>query len=220
MSEVTKPTTNSIKCPICEKTYATVSTLNRHIQEVHKIEERQPIEHEFNAYFNKCLTCHKSFKYLRYLREHLVQQHDFQSEIEEYSFGNKEAFEKWLEETCKAEKVQYILTRGAKKMQCEQGAATISLYYCNRSGVQTIRLPLEQRKRATKMQGSRKLNYACTSQIKVTEMNGSYFVEYYKTHYQHDRELKHLSIPKSEKEEIAKKLLAGLTADELVFLVF
>lgn len=219
MSEVATKA-NSVKCHICEKTYTTVSILNRHIQEVHKVDERHLTENEFNAYHNKCLSCHNSFKYLRDLREHLVKTHDFVSEVEEHHFFDKEAFEEWFEETSKREKVQYILRRGIQKMRCHQGEGTISVYFCNRSGGQLATLPLERRKRATKKQGSRKLNFACTSQIKVTEVNGHFIVTYYKTHYQHDKDLKHLGLLKSEKEEIARKLLAGVTTDECVFTRF
>lgn len=206
----------SVECEICQKTFSSRSVLYRHIREVHKIEQRRFQQWDFNIYNNKCFTCYTSFKYLKDLREHLVQSHDFVSETEELSFQTNDKFERWLEETCKKDKVQYILTRGVKKMTTELGSGKICWYSCNRS-VRCVGKAIEkERKRTIKTQGSRKLNYACTSQIKLTEMDGFCFVTYYKTHYRHDKELKHLRITKSEKEVIAQKLLAGIPTSEWV----
>lgn len=197
----------SLKCNHCNQTLASKSSLNRHIKEVHKIEERPLHMSDFDTYNNKCLTCFKSFKSVKDLREHLVQQHNFISEEEELCFENIREFEKWLEEICKKEKVQYILSRGRFSLKKE--GRRVCLYYCNRSIRAGVHVRKEERKRITKRQGSRKLNYACTSQIKLTEVDGKCYVTYYKTHYMHDRNIKHLSILKSEKEEIAYKILAG-----------
>lgn len=205
----------STMCDICDKNFSTRSVLNRHLREVHEIETPLFLAYDFDRYNNKCFTCHHSFKYVKDLREHLTREHSFPSEVEELSFRNIGEFEEWLEETCKKDKVQYILTRGAAAVNLEEGLGKVSVYACNRSGRKaTVRE--EERKRNTKTQGSNKLNFACTSQIKLTEIDGFCFATYYKTHYRHDRDLKHLPISKTDKEKIAQKLIAGIPTKQLV----
>lgn len=199
----------STACDVCEKTFTTRSVLNRHLKEVHKVKKQFFLSYDFDRYNNKCFACNRSFKYVKDLREHLVQEHNFQSEVEELSFRNVSEFEVWLEETCRTDKVQYILTRGTAAVNLEEGVGKVSVYCCNRSGKKVRTIPDEQRKRMTKTQGSSKLDFACTSQIKLTEIDGFCFATYYKTHYRHDRDLKHLPISKSDKEKIAQKLIAG-----------
>lgn len=204
-----------LTCEVCQKVFTSGSVLYRHIREVHQIKQRFFQVHNFNYYNNKCFTCHTSFKYVKDLRDHLVQRHDFISEEEELKFKSFAEFESWLEQICKRDKVQYNLTRGSKKVNLK--GTKVNFYSCNRSIRNINKVPEKQRKRTTKTQGSRKLDYACTSQIKLTEVQGFYIVTYYKSHYRHEKDLKHLSIPKSDKHEIVKKLLAGIPTSEFVF---
>lgn len=67
-------------------------------------------------------------------------------------------------------------------------------------------------KRASKVQGSKKINFNCTSQIKieVNKLNRSVFIKFYKTHYGHSIDLQHLKIPKTDRMTIAQKLASGV----------
>lgn len=73
-----------------------------------------------------------------------------------------------------------------------------------------------QIKRLQKSQGTCKINHSCTSGIKVTIENGKYHVEWQKTHYGHDFELKHIRLQKSDRNCIASKLISGVTPQRLV----
>lgn len=190
--------------------------MNRHSREVHKIARRHLSAHDFDVYNNKCFTCASSFKYVKDLREHLTREHDFRSEVEELSFRSFEEFETWLEETCRRDRVEYVLHRGKKAVNLEEGSGKVSMYVCNRSGKSMKIVPEEERKRTKKTHGSTKLKYACTSQIKLTEIDGFCFATYYKTHYRHDRDVQHLHIRKSDKEKIAQMLLGGHSTSALV----
>lgn len=205
----------SLNCDICAKTFTTNSVLYRHKRQIHKIVSKHYQQHDFNVHNNKCFTCYTSFKYIKHLRDHLVQQHNFVSDVEELSFRNLSEFENWLETICKRDKVQYVLMRGTKHVDLEIGRGRVSFYSCSRSVKKTQRKPSSpQRKRTTK---TRKLDYACTSQIKLTEVGGYCFATYFKTHYRHERDVKHLRILKSEREAIARKLLVGVPTSEFVF---
>lgn len=67
-------------------------------------------------------------------------------------------------------------------------------------------------KRMKKIQGSKKINHSCISQIKVIidKSISSVTVFFCKTHYGHDIEIKYLSLPKDERANIAQKLVLGV----------
>ncbi|KAJ8943228.1 hypothetical protein NQ314_009801 [Rhamnusium bicolor] len=69
-------------------------------------------------------------------------------------------------------------------------------------------------KRMRKIQGSNKINYACTSQIRVIVNKNKCTAFYYKTHYGHNIDLQHLHIPKDERSIIAAKLSSGVSVSQ------
>ena len=74
------------------------------------------------------------------------------------------------------------------------------------------RIPkIKNRKRVEKSQGCSKMQYLCTSQIKVIQKEEKVHVMYYKTHYQHKCEIQHLRIGSKERNNIASKLMSGVS---------
>jgi len=63
------------------------------------------------------------------------------------------------------------------------------------------------------VQGSKKINLSCTSQIKVIKSisDSSVVSTIFKNHYGHDIALQHLKIPGTERVSIAQKLANGVT---------
>lgn len=68
----------------------------------------------------------------------------------------------------------------------------------------------ENRQRSVKSQGSCKLNYTCTSQIVVKKTDEKRNVVYYKTHYGHEKDIRHLRISKKDRTAIAEQLANGV----------
>lgn len=70
----------------------------------------------------------------------------------------------------------------------------------------------KERKRSEKVQGSSKQNTACTSQLILSiSSTGEYVVEYFKNHYGHNFDLKHLHISENCRKNIASKLIMGVS---------
>lgn len=92
----------------------------------------------------------------------------------------------------------------------------VEYWYCNRSGIyQSVSLG---RRRKLKSQGILKINNNCTSSITLTidEIEGKVQAIVHHTHYGHEAELMHLRIPKSDKQEIASKLLQGVKIEDIL----
>lgn len=92
----------------------------------------------------------------------------------------------------------------------------VEYWYCNRSGI--YQSASQDRRRKLKSQGILKINNNCTSSITVTiNINeGTVHAIIYHTHYGHEAELVHLRIPKSDKQEIASKLLQGVKIEDIL----
>lgn len=93
----------------------------------------------------------------------------------------------------------------------------VEYWYCNRSGIYQS-TSQGDRKRKLKSQGILKINNNCTSSITLTIniKEGTVQAIIYHTHYGHEAELKHLRIPKSDKQEIASKLLQGVKIEDIL----
>ncbi|XP_072400769.1 SCAN domain-containing protein 3-like [Diabrotica undecimpunctata] len=75
----------------------------------------------------------------------------------------------------------------------------------------------EVRKRLPKVQGSEKLLFSCTSQIISSQLNnGKCMITYCKSHYHHDNEIRHLYLSKIDKNQVANKLLAGVSVSKIL----
>ncbi|KAL1513099.1 hypothetical protein ABEB36_002564 [Hypothenemus hampei] len=60
------------------------------------------------------------------------------------------------------------------------------------------------------------MNVLCTSEIKLIKENGKILVEYQKCHYGHALEIQHIRLPKSEKQNIASKLVSEITPQRIL----
>lgn len=89
-------------------------------------------------------------------------------------------------------------------------------YYCNRSGKRRL-VAADQRVRKIKSQGSRKIDFACTSAITARTVPEGIKVKYYKTHYGHDNKIDHIPLPETTKSSIASQLMQGKNFYLLIF---
>lgn len=106
----------------------------------------------------------------------------------------------------------YILNTGKKNGK----NGTISYYECCRSGEYKEKAI---KNRSTKSQGTKKINFNCTSHIVLFEPfeKEECFATIYKDHYGHETdELQHLSIPMPIKCEIASKISQGVTFEKIL----
>lgn len=194
----------NIGCEVCSRLFSTRSNLIRHIKSVHKIE----IMYDKHFKLFQCLEgCDVSFSTYKNLLEHLQEQHCVTIAIETREFSSIEEFQTYLDEYESSNNVNYRLSRGKQVI----GDWETRYYDCARSGkVRKSYCKLGLRKE--KAQGSKKINAACTSRIKLTKhhADSTVFMEHYKTHYGHDIELKHLKISKKDQTLIAQKLHSGV----------
>ncbi|KAK2578290.1 hypothetical protein KPH14_007655 [Odynerus spinipes] len=166
----------SVFCFHCEKLFSTQSNLNRHIREVH-LEENSDLtsSHSYETHNFKCL------------------------EGCQISFRQ---FEDWLSKIELENSIQYCRSTGVKR-----NLENIELFYyqCNRSGKQKI-IPDRKKQRSKKVQGNAKLDFACTSQIILTKLeSGELIAEYFKNHYGHDFDLKHIHLCENLHRTVASK---------------
>lgn len=77
----------SVICLLCDKMFATQSTLNRHKRETHHLGINASA-YEFDKYNAKCYECASSFLFVSTLREHLDKLHNFKSETIYLNFNN------------------------------------------------------------------------------------------------------------------------------------
>ncbi|KAF6215251.1 hypothetical protein GE061_010003 [Apolygus lucorum] len=189
-------------CDICEKTFLNTTGLDKHVKRFHDgskyvTNDKGPIE---------CLEpdCGKKFRVRRFLRAHLLYDHNIEMQIkaEALRFSTKEEFDEWKnkieEETQSYYRIRQQFTNKTYKKTIQ--------YLCCRSGKM---VNTDNRKRPLKIQGSRRSNINCTSEIRLRYLDQGFQVEYFKDHYAHDNSLAHLPVPKKVKEEIKEKLMAG-----------
>ncbi|KAJ8914301.1 hypothetical protein NQ315_011286, partial [Exocentrus adspersus] len=121
-------------------------------------------------------------------------------------------FQQWLS-SLSSDDVQYVRPKGAKVIN----NSTVIYYNCSRSFMSRSNAKTTTSgKRLLKSQGSSKLNFNCTSQIKAVHEENKIIVTYYKTHYKHNKEIQHLRINEEDKRVIANKLLSGVSITKIV----
>ena len=86
-------------------------------------------------------------------------------------------------------------------------------YKCNRSGFYSS---VSKGLRHLKVQGTRKINSWCPASILVTSTDGKVYVKFYKNHVGHETELKHISLPRSDRETIAGFISLGLRKNSIL----
>ncbi|XP_072395518.1 zinc finger transcription factor family protein 17-like [Diabrotica undecimpunctata] len=201
-----------VMCKECSKVYSSQSNLNRHLKEIHGL-NAQIIFYDKNVTSFKCLEgCNISFRLRLELVRHLEDCHNFKMEREMYEFSTIEDFQIWLRNVQSVSNAEYIFPRGLVF-----SVSVKDVYYdCSRSG--KSREVSHIRKRTKKCQGSKKINVACTSQIKLikNETNSRVKAIFDKTHYGHSVDIQHLSIPKVERANIAQKLNSGVSVTRIL----
>lgn len=86
-------------------------------------------------------------------------------------------------------------------------------YECSRSGNYE---PEGKNLRNLKIKGSRKIGARCPSGIRVFESTGKYEVKFFKTHAGHRNELKHVDVPRKDRQLIASQIVLGLTRQSIL----
>ncbi|XP_031354777.1 uncharacterized protein LOC116179198 isoform X5 [Photinus pyralis] len=75
----------------------------------------------------------------------------------------------------------------------------------------------KQYQRLLKSKGSCKMSSCCTSQIKLIKKGGNdILIQWQKTHYGHTLDLKHVRLSVQDREEVALKLISGVTSEKIL----
>ncbi|XP_025203003.1 uncharacterized protein LOC112600070 [Melanaphis sacchari] len=199
--------TERFKCG-CEKRFLSKGGYYRHIKKCKLRPEQQIVTGKTKCNEPGCLL---TFKYIRDFRQHLNEKHQIQFEVEEKKFNSYADFLNW--------KVKYETeTRSCfyHRKNLTRSGRRVEYWYCNRSG--SYNSTLQSRRRKLKSQGILKINNNCTSSITLTvnKIDDTVQAIIYHTHYGHEAELVHLRIPKSDKQEIASKLLQGVNIEDIL----
>ncbi|XP_025410571.1 uncharacterized protein LOC112683653 isoform X1 [Sipha flava] len=192
----------------CEKRFMSKGGYYRHIKKCNLRPEQQIVTGKTKCNEPGCLL---TFKYIRDFRQHLNEKHCMQFDVEDKKFNRYSEFICWKEnyetETRSCFYHRKTETRSGRRVE---------YWYCNRSGI--YQSASQGRRRKLKSQGILKINNNCTSSITLTinEIEGTVQAIIYHTHYGHEAELVHLRIPKSDKQEIASKLLQGVKIEDIL----
>ncbi|XP_050497561.1 uncharacterized protein LOC126878735 [Diabrotica virgifera virgifera] len=189
-----------------ETSNCTVSYFKTHYGHDEKSVQLQSFEKQEKKYI--CLQCKLTFNGNRDLRFHLHEEHGQPTELVKLEFENFLDFTVWMAQEEKNNYIQYCKNTGVKRHKEHE----TSYYECIRS---SKNYPTKQnRERSLKSLGSCKMLNSCTSQIIVSKniQTDCCTVTYFKTHYGHDNDIEHLHVPKSDKENIASKLILGVSS--------
>lgn len=192
----------------CEKRFQSKGGYYRHIKKCKLRPEQKIVSGKTKCNEPGCLL---TFKYIRDFRQHLNEQHKIQFDVEDKHFNRYSDFLQWKEnyetETRSCFYHRKTETRSGRRVE---------YWYCNRSGI--YQSASQDRRRKLKSQGILKINNNCTSSITVTidKNEGTVQAIIHHTHYGHKAELVHLRIPKSDKQEIASKLLQGVKIEDIL----
>ncbi|XP_031354776.1 uncharacterized protein LOC116179198 isoform X4 [Photinus pyralis] len=201
-----------VKCEQCNKMFSNLYNMNRHIRKVHKM---KPASDNTSVWKCKCLEddCNKSFPRNNALITHLTEEHNKTFDYTEISLKDMDEFQSWKSSIEKETKCSYIF-----KSKINSAVGFTMYYNCNRSFAgKGPRDKNKQYKRLLKSKGSCKMSSYCTSQIKVTKKGGSdILIQWQKTHYGHTFDLKHIRLSIQDREEVALKLISGVTSEKIL----
>jgi len=104
----------------------------------------------------------------------------------------------WKAEQEQKDTAKYIMHCGVSR--CKESSTW--RYYCHRNGTYT---PQGCGKRQLKSQGSSKTTNSCSAALMVVHRyrDNKFHASYYPTHYGHELMLGHLTIPSTDREQIA-----------------
>uniref|UniRef100_A0A1Y1M411 C2H2-type domain-containing protein n=2 Tax=Photinus pyralis TaxID=7054 RepID=A0A1Y1M411_PHOPY len=203
-----------VKCEQCSKLFSKRSSLNRHIREVHKMKPKVA-SYDTSVWKCKCLEddCNKSFQQNKALITHLTEEHSKTFDYIELSLRDMDEFQSWKTSIEKETKCSYIF-----KSKVNSAVGFTMYYNCNRSF--TGKGPRDKNKqyqRLLKSKGSCKMSSCCTSQIKLIKKGGNdILIQWQKTHYGHTLDLKHVRLSVQDREEVALKLISGVTSEKIL----
>lgn len=169
----------NFRCEFCEKAFPKSKTLQRHIGAFH-----MPTQDNSGLI---CAICKVGFLRGDAFENHIALQHNVVVDKEVVNFATHAAFMSW-KKVIECQQSAQFMTRS------RHNAVNKRVYYfrCNRSGT-AVMIKEEARKRCLKVQGSRKTNFYCPARMTASVFDdGTVEVEFTKTHFGHEMELKHI----------------------------
>nr|CAI5855279.1 unnamed protein product [Callosobruchus analis] len=168
----------------------------RYNQKIHSDEKNSTKRHgQF-----KCSLCGFICVSRQTLYTHFDKKHDLKVSSKKLHFQSTQEFEKW--KTCLEQQTHTLYVK--QKGSCKTLNGIVSQYICQRSGYYFTR---GANKRHLKIQGSKKINGFCPSEIRtIVSGNGEHEVSFIETHVGHDNSLGHLNLTASLRMTIAEKI--------------
>ncbi|GFV75937.1 uncharacterized protein TNCV_1455341 [Trichonephila clavipes] len=160
---------DSFKCVECDKTFSTVSNLNRHAKLIHnKISTIKQV---------RCILCNVELISKKALEDHIDLVHNITIEKDTRTFDTFQDFKLWKESIEKQTSSLYVKNIASK---LGKTGGKMTYFYCHRNGFYNARGDM---KRNMKIAGSNKINGKCPSKMKVYEdIESKVTVEFTKTH--------------------------------------
>lgn len=200
----------SFVCKLCDKSFNKNFNLKRHTKKVHYISLEKDVKGSF-----RCCLCQENFNQQSYFFKHCLEKHDITVKTEEIRFENEEKFDQWKKQIELDTKTCYI-----RKTIIQTKLPPVSKtahFRCNRSGFFTPKPTDNERKREIKMQGSRKINGYCPSEIKVQYfIDGKVTASYCSTHVGHKTDLAHLPLSRDQRESMATDVASKVPFDAIL----
>lgn len=78
-----------VSCSSCSLAFSTQSSLNRHLKSYHNV-LNNIISYDYKVWNSKCNECLCSFKFIKDLRNHLIEKHNYQVETVAQEFESLE----------------------------------------------------------------------------------------------------------------------------------
>ncbi|GFX32444.1 uncharacterized protein TNCV_2173621 [Trichonephila clavipes] len=160
---------DSFKCVECDKTFSTVSNLNRHAKLIHnKVSTIKQV---------RCILCNVELISKKALEDHIDLVHNITIEKNTRTFDTFQDFKLWKESIEKQTSSLYVKNTASKS---GKSGGKMTYFYCHRNDFYNERGDM---KRNMKIAGSNKINGKCPSKMKVYEdIESKVTVEFTKTH--------------------------------------
>ncbi|XP_077501968.1 uncharacterized protein LOC144112993 [Amblyomma americanum] len=203
-------------CKFCDKAFSNTSNLRKHVKNVHgegalqHVKDEEALTMKVRSF--SCDLCPKHFVILRDLRRHHVDEHNFEEEVENLVFDSNTEFCTWKDGEESRTCCHFIASTGRK----ESASSVFKRYlHCHHSGTHK-ELPIEQRQRQKKGQGSCRIGKHCSATLEVTEKDSKVYVVFQKKHYGHFNEVCHQRLSQDEARVLAGRLAEGVPAKTVV----
>ncbi|XP_072034289.1 uncharacterized protein [Amphiura filiformis] len=200
--------------PGCTKIFAANYNLKRHMIKAHKI---NAISDNLNI---KCLhpTCTNQFVHVTKMLTHLEDEHGVEIQREKLTFKTLDEFYKWKENEQTTNFVYFSKYQGVATPK--DGDSVVLYFKCQRDGSNRPHRASGHTPKTNKTRGSVKMNMVCPARmvVKVSKNDGTVMVEYIQSH-SHPitaEDSRRQPMPSSLREDIERKLSAGMTEDEIM----